>query len=79
MDILEIVKKFPDQDACIKQLEKVYWGDGNATCPHCDSTEVGRKNESQDDGKIGRTGRWNVMNVKQVSKLLVALYFMAQK
>ncbi|MDE0313372.1 MAG: IS1595 family transposase [Candidatus Poribacteria bacterium] len=79
MDILEIMQKFPDQDACIKHLEEIRWGDGNATCPHCDSTEVGRKNESQDDGKVGRTGRWNCYDCKASFKVTCGTVFHGTK
>ncbi len=36
MNILELIKKLPDQEACVKHLEKVKWGD-KPTCPYCGS------------------------------------------
>ncbi len=79
MDILEIMHRFPNQDACIEHLEKIRWGDGNATCPHCNSTEVGRKNESQDEGKVGRTGRWNCYECKASFKVTSRTVFHGTK
>ena len=37
MNIVEIYKLFPDQDACIKYLEKVRW-ENTPKCPYCNST-----------------------------------------
>lgn len=79
MDILEVMERFPDQDACIKHLEKIRWGDGNVSCPHCDCTEVYRKNETQEDAGVGRAGRWICNSCNPVLKLPVAKYFMAQR
>jgi len=79
VNILEIMQKFPDQDACIEHLEKIRWGDGNAICPHCESTEVGRKNESQDDDKVGRTGRWNCYACKASFKVTCGTVFHGTK
>lgn len=39
MNILEIIKKFPDQETCIKHLETVRWGD-TPICPYCNSTNT---------------------------------------
>ena len=36
MNILELVKKFPDQETCIKHLEGVRWGE-KPTCAYCGS------------------------------------------
>lgn len=52
MNLLTIFKRFPDQEACIEFLETVRWGDA-PYCPHCGSTSVARKSESD------RIGRWN--------------------
>ena len=54
MDLLTVMERFPDQEACIADLEKVRWGE-NPNCPHCDSMDIVRKKE---DG-IGRVGRWH--------------------
>ena len=79
MDILEIMHRFPNQDACIEHLEKIRWGDGKTTCPHCDSTKVGRKNESQDEDKVGRTGRWNCYECKASFKVTCGTVFHGTK
>lgn len=52
MNLLTIFSKFPDQEACIEHLERVRWAD-EAFCPHCGSTKVARKADSE------RVGRWN--------------------
>lgn len=54
MDLLTVMKTYPDQEACIAHLEKVRWGD-NPNCPHCDSVDIVRKKESG----VGRVGRWH--------------------
>jgi transposase-like protein len=52
MNLIEIYRRFPDQEACIEHLEEVRWGDDPA-CPHCGSVKVARKADGQ------RVGRWN--------------------
>ena len=58
MNLIEVMQKFPTQEACIEHLESIRWN-GNPTCPHCESDHVARKNESEAEDKVGRTGRWN--------------------
>ena len=58
MDLIQVMERFPDQEACIKHLEGIRWRN-KAYCPHCGSIGVGRKNESEEEGNVGRTGRWN--------------------
>lgn len=36
MDVLQLVERFPTQEACVKYLERVRWGRW-AVCPYCDS------------------------------------------
>ncbi len=50
MNLLEVMERFPDQEACIAHLERVRWN-GKAHC----SVDVYRRNESD----LGRIGRWN--------------------
>ncbi len=52
MNIVCIVTRFPDQEACIEHLERVRWGEG-PRCPHCHSERVVRKVDR------ARVGRWN--------------------
>lgn len=37
MNIIQIYKKFPTQEACLEYLEKIRWQD-KPTCPYCQST-----------------------------------------
>ena len=57
MNIVSVMARFPDQEACISHLEQVRWGD-NPACPLCGSVDVARKR----DGK--RIGRWNCHDCK---------------
>lgn len=44
MNILDVTKTFPDQDACIYYLEGLKWS-GKPTCPYCKSQKfTSRKN-----------------------------------
>jgi transposase-like protein len=42
MDIESIYQIFPNQDSCIKRLEKVRWQNG-PECPYCFSKQVARE------------------------------------
>ncbi len=39
MNIIEIMKRWPDQESAMAHLEKVRWG-GHPTCPYCKSDKV---------------------------------------
>ena len=53
MNLIEIFRRFPDQQACIDHLESIRYANG-PYCPHCGSVEnVKRKKEND------RVGRWN--------------------
>lgn len=52
MDLITVMRKFPDQQACMAYLETVRWGD-HPVCPHCNGDQVGRKVDGD------RIGRWN--------------------
>ncbi|RKU06956.1 hypothetical protein C6501_18000 [Candidatus Poribacteria bacterium] len=52
MNIVEVMQRFPDQEACIAHLEKVRWGN-KSSCPHCESPKVVRKSEKG----VNRVGR----------------------
>ena len=54
MNLIEVMKRFPDQESCIFHLEQIRWKNGTY-CPHCGSVDVVRKKESG----IGRIGRLN--------------------
>ena len=50
--LVEIMERFPTQEACYEFLEGIRFKDGTY-CPHCASVKVGRKNEKK------QVGRWN--------------------
>lgn len=52
MNLIEVTRRFPDQQACIDHLESIRFAKGSY-CPHCGGLHVRRKNEK------GRVGRWN--------------------
>ena len=55
MNLIEVMELFPDQEACLAHLERIRWR-GKPVCPHCESQNIALKNETQDEGKVGRTG-----------------------
>lgn len=57
MNLVSVMEKFPNQEACIKHLESIRWG-ANPQCPKCESKSLKRKKE---DG-TGRIGRWHCRN-----------------
>lgn len=54
MNIVEVMQRFPDQEACISHLEKIRWGN-KPSCPHCENRRVSRKSE---------IGRWRCKDCK---------------
>ena len=54
MNLIEVMQRFPDQEACIDHLERIRWRN-KPYCPLCGSIRVKPKYE---DG-IGRIGRWH--------------------
>ena len=64
MNLIEIFRRFPDQQACIDHLESIRFADG-AYCPMCGSTEnVKRKKENN------LIGRWNCHDCKSSFNVL---------
>ena len=63
MNVVEIMERFPDQESCMRHLEKVRWGD-KVICPRCESEHVGRRNEVE----RGRIGRWNCYDCRATFK-----------
>ena len=51
MNLLSVMARFPDQEACIAHLERIRWGDKPA-CPLCGGMRVTRKRDGE------RVGRW---------------------
>ncbi len=78
MDLLQVMQRFPTQEACIEHLERIRWGD-TPYCPHCGSISVARKNESQDEGAVGRTGRWNCHDCRASFKVTAGTVFHGTK
>lgn len=74
MDLIKVMEKFPDQEACIEHLESIRWKD-KPCCLHCGSVDVVRKNE---DG-IGRVGRWNCHDCKASFKVTCGTVFHGTK
>ena len=68
MNLITVIKRFPDQQACLDQLEAVRWGD-EPECPFCASDHVARKA----DGK--RVGRWNCHACKSSFNVLSGTIF----
>lgn len=68
MNIIQVFKQFPDQQACIDHLEKARWAD-EPTCPHCASDKVARKQENQ------LVGRWNCHACKSSFNVLSGTIF----
>ena len=72
MTVMEVFDSFPDQESCIKHLEKVRWGD-TPCCPYCESEHVGPKNESN------KVGRWNCYDCKSSFNVLSKTIFQKTK
>ena len=58
MNLIEVMQRFPDQESCLAHLERICW-QGKPMCPHCERENVAPKNETQDEDKVGRAGRYN--------------------
>ena len=65
MNLIEVMKHFPDQEACIEHLEQIRWGNCKAFCPHCGSVDVYKRVH---ETKTGRIGRWNCQDCKATFK-----------
>lgn len=63
MNIIEVFRRFPDQQACIDHLEAIRYKNG-AYCPHCGSMDVARKKENN------LVGRWNCHDCKKSFNVL---------
>ena len=74
MDLIKVMERFPDQEACIKHLERIRWQD-ETHCLHCGSVDVVRKKE---DG-LGRVGRWNCHDCKASFKVTCGTVFHGTK
>ena len=70
MDLIKIIEMFPEQEACIAYLERLRW-QGIPECPHCESTQVSKRNEPA----IGRIGRWNCHDCQSTFKVTSGTMF----
>lgn len=74
MDLLQVIERFPTQEACVEHLERIRWGD-TPYCPHCGSTKVGKRTESE----IGRIGRYNCHDCRATFKVTCGTVFHGTK
>lgn len=74
MDLLAVIKRFPDQETCIEHLEKIRWN-GETKCPRCNSTHVGKRNETE----IGQIGHWNCHDCTTTFKVTCGTLFHGTK
>ncbi|MYA72295.1 IS1595 family transposase [Candidatus Poribacteria bacterium] len=78
MNLIEVIERFPTQESCIEHLERLRWN-GTPVCPHCESKDVAQKNETQKDGKIGLTGRYNCHTCRASFKVTCGTVFHGTK
>ena len=78
MNLIEVTQRFPTQEACIEHLEQIRWR-GTPVCPHCESESVAHKNETQEEGKVGRTGRYNCYTCRATFKVTQGTVFHGTK
>ena len=74
MNLIEVMERFPDQEACIEHLERIRWR-GTPVCPHCESKDVVRKTEEG----VGRVGRWNCHDCNASFKVTCGTVFHGTK
>ena len=78
MNLIEVMQRFPDQESCIAHLERVRW-QGTPVCPHCGTTNVADKNETQDEDEVGRIGRYNCHTCRASFKVTCGTVFQGTK
>ena len=64
MNLFEVIRRFPDQQACIDHLEGIRFANGTY-CPLCGSTEKARRSNLR-----SRVGRWNCHDCKSSFNVL---------
>lgn len=75
MNLIEVMVRFPDQEACIEHLEQIRWGD-TPKCPHCESQEVYKRDHETETGRIGR---WNCQSCNATFKVTCGTVFHGTK
>ncbi len=68
MNIIQVLERYPTQQACINHLESIRFGD-SPYCPHCNSNHVARKNDGN------RVGRWNCHECHRSFNVLAGTIF----
>ncbi|RKU13829.1 hypothetical protein C6501_09070 [Candidatus Poribacteria bacterium] len=74
MNLIEVIKHFPDQESCIAFLENIRWGN-TPICAHCGSLKVNNRHEK----KEGLIGRWNCQDCKASFKVTCNTLFHGTK
>ena len=72
MNIMTVMRRFPDHESCISRLEKIRWRD-SPRCPYCESDHVARKRENN------LVGRWNCHSCKSSFNVLAKTMFQGAK
>lgn len=75
MNLIEVMERFPDQEACIEHLEKIRWKD-EPRCPHCTCPDVYKRTHETETGRIGR---WNCPECKATFKVTCGTIFHGAK
>ena len=73
MDLLEVMDRFPTQEACMEHLEKIRWGD-KPYCPHCVA-----QGSSDAQSEIGRIGCYNCHDCSATFKVTCGTVFHGRK
>jgi transposase-like protein len=66
MNLMEIFRRFPDQESCIEHLEAIRYKNG-PYCPHCGSADESKVRRSN---LKSRVGRWNCHDCKSSFNVL---------
>ena len=69
MNLLRILERFPDQEACLDHLEEIRFGISGPFCPLCGSIYVAKKSDR------GRLGRWNCYGCRSSFNVLSGTLF----
>ena len=75
MDLIKVMERFPTQETCIAYLESVKWGKNPPYCPHCQTTDVKKRTETE----TGRIGRWNCHDCQATFKVTHGTVFHGTK
>jgi transposase-like protein len=75
MDLIKVMERFPTQETCIAYLESAKWGKNPPDCPHCGTTDVKKRTETE----TGRIGRWNCHDCQATFKVTHGTVFHGTK